>query len=89
MPIMLLVIVANNVDKQLTLDLRTPAGVGIFKEMVSSTDIIISNFKPGTMEEWGLGFEDLRELNAGIIWEAAGSTFGPDGPDADRPGGRC
>jgi len=85
--------VACNRGKQcMTLDLRTPEGAGIFKEMVSSTDIIISNFKPGTMEEWGLGFEDLRELNAGIIW-AAGSTFGPDGPDAAQEGadlaGQC
>ena len=85
--------VACNRGKQcMTLDLRTSEGAGIFKGMVSSTDIIISNFKPGTMEEWGLGFEDLRELNVGIIW-AAGSTFGPDGPDADQEGadlaGQC
>ena len=80
------VFTANNRGKRsLTLDLRKPDGATIFKALVERTDVVISNFKPGTLDEWGLGFDDLSTINPGLIW-AAGSTFGPVGPDADLEG---
>ena len=75
----------NRGKRGLTVDLRTDDGAKIFKRLAKDTDIIISNFKPGTMEEWGLGYDDLCTENPGLIW-GAGSTFGPIGPDANREG---
>ena len=75
----------NRGKRSITLDLRTPAGADVFMTMAESADVVVSNFKPGTMDEWGLGYEALSERNPRIIW-AAGSTFGPLGPDALREG---
>lgn len=75
----------NRGKRSLTLDLRTPAGGDVFRRLAATADIVVSNFKPGTMEAWGLGFEHLAEHNPRIVW-AGGSTFGPTGPDAAREG---
>ncbi len=75
----------NRGKRSVTLDLRTADGVAIFKRLAQDADVILSNFKPGTMDEWGLGYEVLRQDNPGLIW-AAGSAFGHIGPDADREG---
>ena len=82
----------NRGKRSLTLDLHHPEGVAIFKRLVRNADVVISNFHPGTMEAWGLGYEALRAENPGIVY-ATGSTFGPLGPDAEREGadlaGQC
>ena len=82
----------NRGKKSLTLDLRTAAGADIFKRLAAQADVVLSNFKAGTMEEWGLGYEDLRSVNPALIW-AAGSAFGHIGHDASREGadlaGQC
>ena len=75
----------NRGKRGLTLDLRHEQGANIFKKLTETADIVISNFKPGTLDAWGLGYEDLAAINPRIIW-AAGSTFGPVGPDAAREG---
>ena len=75
----------NRGKKSVTIDLRTSGGTEVFKSLVKSADVVISNFKPGTLEEWGLGYDELQKINAGIIC-ASGSTFGPVGPDAQREG---
>ena len=75
----------NRGKRSLTLDLRAPAGAAIFCRLAETADVVVSNFKPGTMESWGLGYEDLAEHNPGIVW-AGGSTFGPAGPDAELEG---
>ena len=75
----------NRGKRGLTLDLRHEQGANIFKKLTETADIVISNFKPGTLDEWGLGYEDLAAINPRIIW-AVGSTFGPVGPDAAREG---
>ena len=75
----------NRGKRSLTLDLRNPKGAAIFRKLARTTDVVVSNFKPGTMESWGLGYEDLAVDNPRIVW-AAGSTFGPAGPDAAREG---
>lgn len=75
----------NRGKRSVTIDLRTPSGAKIFKCMAREADVVISNFKPGTMDEWGLGYADLSIDNPRLIW-AAGSAFGHVGPDADREG---
>ena len=75
----------NRGKRSLTLDLRTPAGREAFLRLAEQADVVITNFKPGTMEAWGLGYDDLAERNPRIVF-AAGSTFGPIGPDAEREG---
>lgn len=75
----------NRGKKSLTLDLHHARGVEVFRRLVADADIVVSNFKTGTLEAWGLGFEDLAAINPGIIW-AAGNSFGPVGPDAQLEG---
>ena len=75
----------NRGKRGISLDLRQPRGVEIMQELVCTADVFISNFAPGTLERWGLGYDDLAEVNPGIVC-AQGSTFGPLGPDAARKG---
>lgn len=70
--------------KGLTLNLKTVEGVKVFKELVKTADIVVQNFRPGTMERLGLGYEVLKELNPTIIY-AALSGFGQTGPYRERP----
>ena len=73
-----------NLNKRdLTLDLKSPEGLGLFKELVAVSDVVVQNFSPGTMERLGLGYDVLRGLNPGIIY-AALSGFGQTGPYAQR-----
>ena len=69
--------------KDLTLNLKTPEGLTIFKELVKKSDLVVQNFSPGTMERLGLGYDVLKALNPGIIY-AALSGFGQDGPYSPR-----
>ena len=75
----------NRGKRSITVDLRRPEGREIFLRLGAWADVVITNFKPGTMESWGLGYDELAERNAGLIY-AAGSTFGLEGPDAAREG---
>jgi len=69
--------------KGLTLNLKTPEGLTIFKELVKKSDLVVQNFSPGTMERLGLGYDVLKALSPGIIY-AALSGFGQDGPYSPR-----
>ena len=69
--------------KGVTLNLKYPRGLEIFKELVRKSDVVVENFSPGTMDDLGLGWETLRELNPGIIF-ASVSGFGQTGPWSDR-----
>ena len=71
--------------KCITLDLKMPKGAEIFRQMIRDTDIVIENFRPGTLERWGLGYEDLRRLNPGLIMLRV-SAYGQNGPKKDLPG---
>lgn len=71
--------------KAATLDLRTERGRELFLELVSRSDIIVENFRPGTLEKWNLGYEVLREHNLGIILVRV-SGYGQTGPDAGKAG---
>ncbi len=70
--------------KGLTLNLKTEEGLRVFKELVPNVDIVVQNFRPGTMERLGLGYDVLKELNPKIIY-AALSGFGQTGPYRERP----
>lgn len=59
---------AQSRNKQsLTLDLRSPEGQDVIRRLVSETDVLIENFRPGTLEGWGLGWEALSAINPGLI----------------------
>ena len=75
----------NRGKKSITIDLRVAEGANIFRKLVDSADVLVANFKPGTLEAWGLSYETLSKSNPGLIY-AMGSTFGPEGKGADREG---
>jgi crotonobetainyl-CoA:carnitine CoA-transferase CaiB-like acyl-CoA transferase len=68
-----------------TLNLRAPEGVEILKTLVARSDVLCENFRPGTLEKWGLGWDILSAVNPGLILLRV-SGFGQDGPYRDRPG---
>ncbi len=71
--------------KAVTLDLRTDRGRELFLELVDNSDIIVENFRPGTLEKWNLGYDVLRERNKGIILVRV-SGYGQTGPEAGKAG---
>ncbi len=71
--------------KSVTANLRSPAGRDVARRLMAGADVVIENFKPGTMEKWGLGPEDLRADNPDLIF-ARISGYGQDGPNSSKPG---
>ena len=71
--------------RSLALDLKAEAGKEIARRLVRSSDVVMENFRPGSMEKLGLGYEDCRSLNPRIIYASA-TGYGRDGPYRDRPG---
>lgn len=78
-------VACNRGKRSVTADLRVPAGREVFLRLVEAVDVVITNFTPGTMEKWGLGYDDVAARNARAVYATA-STFGPEGPDAERSG---
>lgn len=68
-----------------TLNLKELEGKEIFKEMVKKADVVLENYRPGTMEKLGLGYDVLKEVNPGIVYGAV-SGFGHTGPLSKRAG---
>jgi formyl-CoA transferase len=77
--------VLNRNKKLVTLNLRQEEGQELLLELVAEADAVIENFRPGTLERWGLGFERLREANPKIVLVRV-SGYGQSGPYAERPG---
>lgn len=75
----------NRNKKFATLDLRKPEGVALFKRMLPHFDVLIENFRPGTLDRWGLSKEVLWQLQPRLVILRA-TAFGQDGPYRDRPG---
>jgi formyl-CoA transferase len=71
--------------RSVTLDLRAPEGQDIARKLAAEADVLIENFRPGTMEEWGLGWDRLSALNPGLVMLRV-SGYGQDGPYRDRAG---
>lgn len=77
--------VTNRNKRLITLDLGKPAGQELLLRMIPDFDVVIENFRPGTMERWGLGYEVLAERNPRLIMVRI-SGYGQTGPYAGRPG---
>jgi crotonobetainyl-CoA:carnitine CoA-transferase CaiB-like acyl-CoA transferase len=71
--------------KSVTANLRDPRGRDLVRRLVASADAMVENFKPGTLEKWEMGPEDLHKINPGLIIVRV-SGYGQTGPYADRPG---
>ncbi|MEL6376875.1 MAG: CoA transferase [Pseudomonadota bacterium] len=71
--------------RSITIDLRQPEGQAILRDLARKADVVIENFRPGTLERWGLGYDVLSGGNPGLIL-ARVSGFGQDGPYAKRAG---
>ena len=71
--------------KGITLNLSHPKGQALLKELVPKFDILIENFRPGTLERWGLGYNELAKINPRLILVRV-TGFGQTGPYKDRPG---
>ena len=71
--------------RSITLNLRDPEGASLFKRLVADADVVCENFRPGTLEKWGLGWDVLSEINPGLVMMRI-SGYGQNGPYRDRPG---
>lgn len=76
---------ASRNKSAVTLNLSDPRGQALLLELVAEADVLIENFRPGTMERWNLGYERISRLNPGIVMVRA-TGFGQDGPYSHRPG---
>ena len=76
--------VARN-KRCITLDLGKPEGADIFKRLVKGTDVVVENYRPGTFEKWGIGYEAIRAIDPRIIMLRI-SGFGQTGPYKNRAG---
>ncbi len=71
--------------KTITLDFRKPEGVELFKKLVAESDVVLENFRPGTLEKWGIGYEALKAVNPKLIMLRI-SAYGQTGPKRHEPG---
>lgn len=77
-------VIARN-KKSVTLNLRHPEGQSLARRLLGATDVLVENFRPGTLERWGLGYDALAERNPGLVLVRV-TGFGQDGPYAPRAG---
>jgi crotonobetainyl-CoA:carnitine CoA-transferase CaiB-like acyl-CoA transferase len=75
----------NRNKKSLTLNLKAPEGQEILRKLIARADVVLENFRPGTMERLGFGYERLRAVNRRLVYCSI-SGFGESGPEASRPG---
>jgi succinyl-CoA:(S)-malate CoA-transferase subunit B len=78
-------LVESRNKKSITCNLRTPEGQALIRRLAAGSDVLAENFRPGTMERWDLGWEDLRAVNPGLVMVRI-SAFGQTGPYRERPG---
>ncbi len=69
----------------ITLDLGKPEGAEVFKDLIRDRDALVENYRPGTLDRWGLGYDVLRAVRPGLVMLRT-SGFGQTGPYRDRPG---
>jgi crotonobetainyl-CoA:carnitine CoA-transferase CaiB-like acyl-CoA transferase len=78
-------VAVNRNKRSLALDLKAPAGRGVLLRLVADADVIVENFRPGTMDGLGLGWEALRAVNPRLVFVSL-SAYGSSGPYRDLPG---
>lgn len=71
--------------KSVTVDLHTPGGQEIIRRLVAVSDVLIENYRPGTLERWNLGYEDLKRVNPRLVMHRV-TGYGQSGPYADKAG---
>jgi formyl-CoA transferase len=76
---------ANRNKRCVTLNLGSEKGQTLFRKMIETTDVLIENFRTGTMEKWGLGWEDLKAINPRLVMVRV-TGYGQTGPYKNRPG---
>ena len=75
-----------NLNKRgIVVNLKSPAGVAVVKDLAAASDVLVENFKTGTMEKFGLGYETMRAINPRLVYTSI-SAFGRTGPKAGDPG---
>jgi crotonobetainyl-CoA:carnitine CoA-transferase CaiB-like acyl-CoA transferase len=75
----------NSGKRSVGIDLRSDAGRDLVRRLAATADVLIENFRPGRMEAWGLGFDDLKAVNPRLVMTRV-SGYGQDGPYRQRPG---
>ena len=75
----------NRNKKSVTVDLSTASGKAVIRDLAAHSDVLVENFRPGTMEKLGLGYDSLKSINPRLVYCAI-SGFGRSGPDKDRAG---
>ena len=75
----------NRNKKSVTLDIGKPGGQAIVRELAAKCHVVIENYKVGTLARYGLGYEDLKQINPAIVYCSV-TGYGQDGPYAPRPG---
>lgn len=75
--------IARN-KRTIGINLSSPEGAAVFRDLARTADVVVENFRPGTLERWGLGYEDLSADNPGLVLVRV-TGFGQDGPYRDRP----
>jgi formyl-CoA transferase len=75
----------NRNKKSITIDIGKPEGQALVRELAAKCQVLIENYKVGTLKRYGLGYEDLKKINPGLIYCSV-TGFGQDGPYAERPG---
>lgn len=78
-------LVESRNKKSITCNLRSAEGQALIKRLAARSDVLAENFRPGTMERWGLGWDELRAVNPGLVMVRI-SAFGQTGPARERPG---
>ncbi|MFK3971625.1 CaiB/BaiF CoA transferase family protein [Pseudomonas sp. NPDC087358] len=77
--------VSSRNKRSVTLDLREPEGQEVVRKLIAEADVLVENFRPGTLEGWGLGWAELHALNPKLVMLRV-SGYGQTGPYRDRPG---
>ncbi|WP_331375314.1 CaiB/BaiF CoA transferase family protein [Sinorhizobium chiapasense] len=78
-------VVTNRNQRNVCLNLKTEDGLAAAKALIASSDVLIENYRPGVMEKLGLGYEEIKKINPGIIY-ASISAYDPEGSARNRPG---
>jgi formyl-CoA transferase len=84
-PLSFMHVTANRNKRSVTLDLRKPEGRDVFLKLARTADVVVENFRPGTMDGWGLGYEHVRAVRPDVVYVSI-SGYGQFGPDRERAG---